>query len=318
MLEIVFNELSLNGKAASKGYAQSVYQDFFNLADNINSLKIAPVRIRMSVDIANRTISEEYYTVKDWIKSLPNEQRQRYLGFIVQDVIITDNPYFSIEGTDVVGLGYAFSNDLAAVSYSTNNVWINVKYEITRDYLPDGNSEVITDTVTVNHCVIQKVIGEYRVAHSKWLRDTYAGKQEGLINNLQSFDEFWEKKSQIFPWLDFGNEVNHHVRGYGSISDSNFKKVLRYLQSLNQHLVSVNGDNEIFDNLPGDVSNDSEATLNMYGEERTFTCHDGQQRKLSLHAKLGDVRIYMMPRKDEKRMVVGYIGKHLRTKKFNK
>jgi hypothetical protein len=318
MLEIVFNELSLNEPAASKGYAQSVYQDFFELADKINSLKIAPVRIRMSVDIANRTISKEYYTLKDWIKSLPNEQRQRYLGFIVQNTIITDNPYFSLGGEDVVGFGYGFINDLGVVSYSTNKVWVEQKYTITKDYLPDDNADVITDVVTVNHCILMQEKDKSELTHSTWLRKSYDEKQEGILDALETFDEFWEKKSQLFQWLDFGNEVNYQIRSYASVTDQNFKKAIRYLQSLNHHLSSVNRGNETFDNLPGDISNESEATMDKYGEERTFTCSDGQPRRFSLHAKLGDVRIYLMPRKDEKRMYVGYIGKHLKTKKFNK
>lgn len=322
MLEIVFNELSFTERAASRQYAGEVYRDFFSLVDMVSALKIAPVRIRTTFDLANETISEEYFTLKDWFKTLSHDVRQRYLGYIVQDPIIVKNPYFTYYNNDCVGFGYAFIEDLVSISYSTNHTWIASQYTLTKDFLPHdgaGNiiGEVITDEVTVNHCLSV----EGRINHELWIRNAYQTRQDNDLKTVRQendFDIFWEKKGMLFQWLEFASEVNQQVRLYGSFKNDDLKRAINYLSMLNQHLVSVNAGNAEFDNLPGDNSNDSEATLNKYGVERIFTCPDGIQRTFSLHVKLGDVRIYLIPRQADGKYIVGYIGMHLRTVKFNK
>jgi hypothetical protein len=313
MLEVAFNELSLDEKARSTDHAAMVFTNFFKLIDSINELKIAPVRIRTSVDLANRVISEKHFNLKDWLRTLGNDDRRRYISYIVQDPIITDNPYFSLGNINVVGFGYAFVNDLVSVSYPTNDKWNGEFYKITKEYLPNIDSDVIVVEVTVNHCLKK----DNAITHSNWIIETYQNKQKVAGKNLLDFDDFWARRMLLFPWLEFALSVNQNIRIFGSIGSSDFKKAVRYLFSLNQHLLDINRGNHIFGEIPGDISNDGEATMNEYGDVRTFRCPDGRNRIFSMHVKLGDVRIYLWPLPNENKYIVGYIGPHLPTKKFN-
>ncbi len=315
MIEVGFNELSFYERAASKGHAVSVFESFFQLIDSITELKIAPVRIRSSTDINTNSISDQFFCIKDWLQTLENPTRQRYLGYIAQQPLIADNPYFKHANTDVVGFGYAFENDLVSVSFSTNSVWIENEYRLTREYLPDADSDVVIEEVTVKHCVKN----EEELEYSNWIQEEFGRKQATAAKELEDFNAFWANRAMVFQWLDFANEVNEQVQLFGSVNNPSFKKAMRYLMQLNQHLNLVNRGEAEIGSIPGDVSNDGETTMSMYGDERTFTCPDQVRRTFSLHSKLGDVRIYLypMPLPENNRYIVGYIGGHLPTKKFN-
>ena len=61
---------------------------------------------------------------------------------------------------------------------------------------------------------------------------------------------------------------------------------------------------------------ESPATLEMYGLERTFHCHDGVLRVFSWHVRVtpGAWRLYFYPLPGEHKFIIGYIGSHLSTK----
>ncbi len=66
------------------------------------------------------------------------------------------------------------------------------------------------------------------------------------------------------------------------------------------------------------VTNESEATLEMFGNERTFQCHDGITRTFRWHIRLTPRawRLYFYPLPEERKLIIGYIGPHLRTVDF--
>lgn len=63
---------------------------------------------------------------------------------------------------------------------------------------------------------------------------------------------------------------------------------------------------------------ESEATLRKYSQEHTFNCPDGKSRIFSWHVRLTPLawRIYFYP-ENHRKIIVGYIGEHLPTVKFN-
>lgn len=323
MLEVSFNELSSGIGAASKSHASAVYKDLMFLADNIMALKIAPVRIRSYVDLANTSISKDYYSLKDWLRTVSTEERQRYLGYIAQDPIVVDSPAYYFKDNEAKGFGYAFNNDLCSISYSTNGIWVDDSYLIERISEHNYSSDVEIDQVTVRHCLLRDSDQDGEniqyINHEKHLRDSYQIKQIRAIKSLVNLDDFWDKRNLIFPYLDFSPAIINQIKSYSSVEDASIQKAISYLARLNKHLQDVNQGNATFDSLPGDVSNDSEATLQMYGEERQLPTHDGTILQYSLHAKLGgNLRIYMMPRPADLRITIGYIGSHMRTKNFKK
>lgn len=311
MLEIVFNELSLNERVKSVAHSQAVFSNFLELADKVNSLKIAPVRIRMSLDLPNTSIGEDFYTLKDWLKSLKNEERQRYVGFLVQDPILSQNPYFSIGKNDVQGFGYAFNKNLGAISLSTNDVWNKDTYEIKSEFLSD-TEEIIEETVQVKHILI----ASGKINHEIWLKEQFVIKQLQISKDIDNISDIWKNRETLFPTLNFCAEVENQLNSFESTNDSSFKKAIRYLLNLENHMKEVRNGTKEFDQFPGDISNDGEATLKKFSEERTFLKPNGVNEVFTLHCKLGNVRIYFT--RNGENLIVGYIGRHLPTVKFEK
>lgn len=324
MLEVSFNELSTTIEASSKAHAADVYAGFMVLADNIMALKIAPLRIRSYIDLANKSISKDYYSLKDWLRTITPEERQRYLGYLAQDPIVVDNPAYYFNDIEAKGFGYAVNNDLCSVSYSTNNYWSDDSYVVQRLANHENEPDVEIDEVTVNHCLLKDYentdgVVTQRINHIEYLLSEYKNKQELKLKSLASIDELWNNRSMLFPYLDFSPEVLYQISNYGSLENASLQKSISYLFRLNNHIQDVFQGKSNFVDLPGDVSNDSEATLNMFGEERNLPTHDGGTFQYTLHSKLGgNLRIYMMPRATELRITIGYIGNHMRTKNFKK
>ncbi|CAC9973829.1 hypothetical protein [Flavobacterium panici] len=317
MLELSFNELSTLSNAESKGHALSIYKEFMSVVDEIQNLKIAPVRIRTCIDLSNYSISSEgaYFTLKDWLKTLNSEDRQRYLGYIAQESFLIEESYYYFNEVEAKGFGYAHLNDLISISYNNQGSWGNDSYKVMRITQKEIEEDAEIDEVTVYHCSYNNG----NVSHAKWLEETFKLKQAKILEGIHDIDDFLIKTSNLFKYLDFGTEVSNQIKGFESLNNSELKKAISYLLRLDKHLEKVNLGRDTFDNYPGDVSNDGEATLKKYGEERKLPTHEGKIFQYSLHAKLGgNLRIYMKPLEETSRVIIGYIGSHMRTKKFSK
>jgi hypothetical protein len=59
------------------------------------------------------------------------------------------------------------------------------------------------------------------------------------------------------------------------------------------------------------ASGESEATLNKFGEQRIFSCPDGKHRLFSWHKKLDALGIHFFDFPATKRILIGYVGRHL-------
>ena len=68
-----------------------------------------------------------------------------------------------------------------------------------------------------------------------------------------------------------------------------------------------------------EASKESSATIKHFGDQRVFTCPDGQKRIFTWHSKLKseNLRIHFHPPSDEdKDFIIGYIGRKLDTVKY--
>ena len=125
--------------------------------------------------------------------------------------------------------------------------------------------------------------------------------------------ELWkERSSALFQNLDFCDSVEEQLTWLGS-SDRRFKAALRGLQDLQTYCETWNTGNFDIKALVR-ASGESPSTLQMYSEQRTFRCPDGQSRLFQWHLKRDDTtRIHFFDFPDRKHILVGYIGGHLRT-----
>ena len=108
--------------------------------------------------------------------------------------------------------------------------------------------------------------------HVEWLRRT----QSPLPANGH---ELWKEKESLFPSLDFCDSVEGQVNTLGG-NEPRFKAVMRGLRDLQNYCESWNTGNFDIHQL-ANASGESSPTLNMYSDERTFRCPDGESRLLS-------------------------------------
>lgn len=313
MLEVSFNELSLEIPSANQAHSDDIYKQFFAACDAITSLKIAPLRVPSNVDFKNSILGSVYYTVGQFIEVMQADQRKRYLGYISQQNSIFKNPYYSFGNRKVSGFAYAHENQLLSISFNSENHWAEHQYEITSETLDEAGEEIILGSHQINHCWHKDSVNK----HSNPTRDAYTDKFN-QIGQAEDLEEFWKGLEKRFPMLVFPAHLEDMFKYYRSVNNPNFKKAAGYLKRLNAHLIQVYMDRANFDNIPGDVSPEGETTLGMYPGSRDFMMPDGTTKLFSLHAKPGgNLRIHLYPLPNEKKYVVGYVGIHLPTAKEN-
>jgi len=313
MLEISFNELSLDIQPANEAHSDNIYNQFFYACDKIMAQKIAPIRILTHVDFKNSILGNVYFTIGQFIAGFQDDQRKRYLAYISQQSNIYRNPYYSFDQKEVSGFASAHENQVISISFNIDNNWAEHQYEITSETLDETGEEIIIDTHRVNHCWHEDSVEHHR----NWLRDSYTNKFNA-ITHPDDLNTFWKEIEKRFPMLIFPAHVEEMFNYYGSVNNPVFKKAVGYLKRLNAHLLLVYMERANFNSIPGDVSPEGPTTLGMYPGTRDFKMPDGTTKLFSLHAKPGgNLRIHLFPLPDEKKYVVGYVGNHLPTAREN-
>jgi hypothetical protein len=143
-------------------------------------------------------------------------------------------------------------------------------------------------------------------SNADWIRDR-------IVHSVDDGRQLWNHSREFFPSLEYCSTVEAQMIDLPSAS---LACIMRGLFQLNSFcLVWKTG---AFDpKLVGcSVSPESAQTLEMYGPERTFLCPDGLTRTFNWHTKLGRWRIYFDPVHGPGRLIVGYVGGHLRAASF--
>jgi len=96
-----------------------------------------------------------------------------------------------------------------------------------------------------------------------------------------------------------------------------FSSIRRHLQVLNAHFHAWPVGQTFVAELSLPCSLESQATLNLYGDERTVKLADGKDYMFSWHSKLTSMwRIYFEVLGEPRKVVIGLVTPHLRTKMF--
>jgi hypothetical protein len=134
-----------------------------------------------------------------------------------------------------------------------------------------------------------------------------------VVNGL----ELWNRKDELFPSLIFCEAVSEQLQSLGA-ENPILQLIKNRLSELEDYCKGWT--DEAFEPKSlRNVSPESQVTLqnSKYSKERTFLCPDGKERVFSWHAKLSfGWRIYFFPN-EQRKMIVGYVGCHLRTAKYS-
>ncbi|MFP3597067.1 hypothetical protein [Chryseobacterium sp. SIMBA_029] len=315
MSELAFNELSLDTEVVNIAHATALLKTFFKLCDRINELKLGTLRLRTRKGFVGESFNGIHFTIHDFLKTLSFEDRTQYSTYLAQAPLITDNPYYMLEKTEVTGFGHAFETEGITISINNSNNWNKTSYLITREYLGESqDAEIEYVKKDVRHLPHE----DHIINLQPYLTNVALSKARLDLKGIKSIEEFWDQRYENFRMLDFSPDSELLLHKFGSINNPNFIKAAKYLERLNLHLIEVSLKKRNFDEIPGDVSLESESTMNKYGSDRIFTLPSGKKVQFSLHAKIGgDLRIYLLPNEAEGKIIIGHIGNHLKTVRFN-
>jgi hypothetical protein len=150
--------------------------------------------------------------------------------------------------------------------------------------------------------------GTHVAAHTTWIN-------ESAMLDIGRGAQLWDARAEVFPHLKFCDSVREHLSG---LPDGNpaLGQVVKRLRELDEYTGAwITGP---FDpDAIRKATPESEATIDQYGDVRTFTCPDDKSRVFSWHVRCtpGTIRIHFLP--IEHSIIIGYIGPHLPTVKFN-
>jgi hypothetical protein len=138
---------------------------------------------------------------------------------------------------------------------------------------------------------------------------------EAIIENATNVRALMGTWSLLFPRLDTAKEFEGFLRG---ISAKDLRSVIDRLVELDGACLAWGrGDTErpIY---PFYERPDGETAIKKYPAERTFTCPHLGQQLFSLHANVRPegFRLHWIENPDQRRITVGYYGRHLKTKKY--
>lgn len=313
MSDLYFNELSVNTEATNEAHANALLQGIFDLCDSIHNLNLTPVKLRITKDLTKQNILTENYTIYNFLNSLNKNDKGRYATYLAQSSYLHDNPYYTLEEEEVIGFGHAFEADGLAISINNADNWSKNSYPIRREYLADGEStEIEYEIKEVKHLSYKEEVEGF----APFLTTRALERSQFKLGNIESIANLWQKREDVFPNLEFCSETEGMLLHYGSINNPTFKKAATYLGKLNFHLLEAKMKRKKFDEFPGDVTPDSPQTLKTYSEERKFTLPSGNREVFSLHAKLGELRIYFYPDAEKGTVAIGHVGGHLNTTKY--
>lgn len=313
---MVLNELSLRISAEDIYTARQRMSDFMQMVVTATSHGVKrTIRTHSNLDSLELASG---YPIARWRNDIDvdRDARRFFTTLITKSPFLNDvidpgvhNSFdlsdFFHDGDRAFGLGVAFLLEALAVSIRSEACWYAYKLQLTISQMGD-DGEVTDSVVEIHHASSSNHVRE----HMSWIkmRLQYA-KQNALHDGM----DIWNHKDEWFPNLYFCETVKERLSTIYH-GDLILGQVLKKLQELEDYCNSwLDGP---FDHTKiNHATPESPATLETYGPEHTFQCHDGEFRKFSWHVRLtpGAWRMFFDPITEERRLIVGYIGPKLPT-----
>jgi hypothetical protein len=308
LLEMFVNELSLT--PARDVATAHVWAKGF-----VETMRAAASRgvyrgIYVPEDFSGKPLATGYYW-RDWLadRRVDVELRRYYRSLTTKSPFLRDQPALEkvFAGIDcfvgsaaALGVRAAYVADGLAVSLLSDATW-------DRPLLACEIHEIVDEDI-ISRCesVHHASTSDHVLAQSEWIH----GRIQSTVLTGQ---ELWRRVDELFPRLEFCVVVEDQMVRLPSLS---LASVVRGLFRLNAFCLSWQSGTFDPHAIECTVSPEKESTLQQFGNERTFMCPDGEYRVFSWHVKLGQWRIYFAPCVGTGRLLIGYVGDHLRTVKF--
>ena len=140
--------------------------------------------------------------------------------------------------------------------------------------------------------------------------------------SIGSGQNLWKYKKELFPNLDFCGDTQFQLKNW-SLGKLVLEQVKNSLYILNEFSEkwqnrNFNYSHKNLQDMGLNVSGESQTVGNNteMRNKREFYLPNGKKEFFENHIKLSSIRIHFYPNASDRKIYVGYIGKHLPTKKF--
>ena len=257
------------------------------------------------------------YGVTQWLsdKSVDNKYKQYFKRLLDKYQRYFDKN--EIEGEFIIqianldcqaiGCAFALERDNIVISLNTHKLWknktISGKYTILND-----EEELDTTIRSVENLSNGVSFDEVIRSHRK-----------NMLEGITSGQDLWEKREKLYPNLIFCENVKDNL--YQDSEKYHIMNVMTRLNRLQQYFSTYDGRYE-----PKKLGMNARTELDTVKKEpslknlRLFRKPDGSEEFFFNHigfsGKYSGGRIYFLPDDANKKCFIGYIGRHLPTKKF--
>jgi hypothetical protein len=199
---------------------------------------------------------------------------------------------------ELIALRAAIWYNCPIVSYPTKDPWNKSPIEVNVIKL-DEKGECSTLEKIINYFDSNK-IDEISLRKSQ---------QE----SIDSGEDLWKRKNELFPNLYFCGETQSQLKNW-SLGKITLEQVKKSLSILNEFFEGWQNENK---GLNVSRESDSVRYNPKMRSKREFYLSNGRKEFFEEHVKLNNsIRIHFYPNASDKKIYIGYIGKHLPTKKF--
>lgn len=311
---LTFNELSGNKKYIN---SETVTDLFKNLVEFLNEL--VKLNVLDALIVNEDTFSsqdEDHLNFSKLVidKSIEQKYRQFFLRFsdkYCKQINTSDvSGEFSIPINENyvkdVSCTYAFENEYDALSFPTNTVWADSA--ILGKYTEIDSDKIINKDAEVTN-----------VSTSTPIRDVAKKYQKLLQTNISSGQDLWENREQLYPNLIFCSNVKNQL--FEDSEKFHIISVMKKLDGFQKYFSEYDGKYDP-NKLGMGARTESESVKKNpeLRDLRLFIKPDGTKDyfydHVGFNGKYSAGRIHFLP-DDKKRMCyIGYIGRHLPTKKY--
>lgn len=304
---MVFNELSLRTPAADIATARKLMSNFINTVRTATTQGVKRV-IRTQSDLNNILLAPNYLLIR-WRNDheVQREERSFFRTLISKEFLIdiTDRDIensvtlseFKHQGEQAIGLGHASLLDALAISVKSELRWNCSRLELEVKRL-DENVEIIDEIVEVIHASNSEHVHE----NSVWIKNR-------IRTNVTDGLSLWNRKEELFPSLEFCEDVEKQMPSLAS-GNPMLRQVVKRLSELEDYCKSWKTGAFNYDNLSYKISPESETRLRQFEKELTVKCPDGKRRVFSLHVRMtpGAWRLHFSVESGPGKIIIGYIG----------